>query len=341
MRTKLVASSSKGRLIVTYPFKIELSNEIEELFRATISLYKYSASKTKTIFSDKLTKTAIKILKEYYLENNIELLLEANNWPSYINNQNKIKGENNLVLFTSGKDSTYLLSKIASESKGKTYAIYIPNINKSETYYEKKSTFQIASKLGVELIMPDIVNSIKINRDGHNIGLREQLLLMLALPVAQRYNCSNLYLGVYPNEKPPELFAAWPETLKLTEQFFKEFNYNVNIKYFGENITEHLILKEMAKNQRELLHECTSCYSQLNFRETKHKRLKQKLPNIEIYKGCGSCIKCLRMNAALLPYMDDKFSSEKKYLKKYIEVRHAGKWSKDKTLTSLLNDLYT
>lgn len=338
MRSSLEIRGEYGRLSIAYPFKINYENEFSELFRAVYTLYTISVSNAKAIYTNKLTPNGIEILNNYLSINKIKTELLTYDWEPYTNADFKINGDNNLILFTSGKDSTYLLTKLIKQNK-KTYAIYFPNINKSESIYEKKSVVEICKDLNVPLIIPKVTNSIRVNRDGHNIGLREQLLLSLAMPVAEKYGCSNIYLGVYATEKPPELYAAWPETLSLTEKLLTDFNYNVSINYMNEE-TEYTVLKSLAQNNSNLLRKCTSCYSQINFRENKHKRLKEKLPNLDIYKGCGSCIKCLRINSALLPsFYKTSYKSEAQYLERYIRKRQQERYSKDLTLRTLLDDL--
>ena len=256
----------------------------------------------------------------------------------------KRTGNNIAVMLSGGKDSVHLLLKLSEKlPKNNIICFYTPSLNKSEQYYEKKAVKKICSKLEIKLIILDLKCSVKLNRMNHNISLREQLIYTICLPYLIENECSIVYWGncidFYSDN--PSIYSASKSALDFVNEYLGYYGIEIlqnNHSDIIKNFKSNIIFEEMTTKYKEYLDLTSSCYSQLNFKETKHKRLKAKFSDIELYNGCGSCIKCLRINAALLLYRDKNHPEGIKLLNHIINVQKKNH-PKDKVLLFFVNQL--
>lgn len=200
-----------------------------------------------------------------------------------------------IVFFTSGKDSMHLALFLKKRSP---YLVYIDGLNRSESFYEKKTAKAFASRFGFDLIFLKIPKALKRNRSGHNIGLRDQIIVATAYPEIKKLGVREVWFGVTHPVQPPELFT---ETALAHDLASSLYDHEFNVRFHFENgFSEMDIMKDFVEG--DLLRYTSSCYAQPNFREHKHKLLKNKFPNQQIYHGCGSCVKCLRINGAIVAF---------------------------------------
>lgn len=216
------------------------------------------------------------------------------------------------IMLTGGKDSVHaLLRAIELYGAGNVQALYVDRINRSESGYEKLASKRIAEKLGVRWRMVRTVNSIKQNRTHHRISLREQLCTVLGLPCILEFGSKVVIFGLTTHTADLDVAGVTGALYTDTDDAFAIFDaamreYGVVLDVYRHPdfgaIDEAIILKDLCENHRDLLYECCSCFTQRNFRERMHKALQEKVPTIELYGGCGSCMKCVRINAALMTY---------------------------------------
>ena len=79
-----------------------------------------------------------------------------------------------------------------------------------------------------------------------------------------------------------------------------------------------------------LLSLTSSCYCQKNFREHRNDLLTSKFPKQYLYHGCGSCVKCMRINGGILAFTSNFTRDFAQHWFKQIE-----KYPQDETLNSL------
>lgn len=200
-----------------------------------------------------------------------------------------------LVFFTSGKDSLHLALYLKARSP---VLVYIDGLNRSESVYEKRTGAAFAKAFGFDFKILKIPKPIKRNRSGHNIGLRDQIIVATAYPLIQKLEISEVWFGVTHPVQPPELFT---ETFQAHDLASVLYDHEVTVRFHFENgFSEMAIMKECI--EKDLLKFTSSCYSQPNFREHKHKLLKNKFPKQSLYHGCGSCLKCLRINGSIVAF---------------------------------------
>lgn len=255
--------------------------------------------------------------------------------------------DRSIVFFTSGKDSTHLLLRLKEEGRAKDgalLAVYCTNLNRSETIYEQASTKEICAKLGIPLRTVRVTNGIKLNREAHNIGLREQLVAFLALPHILEHRASTLFYGLHGTSEhlAPALWTSDFEAFGLFLEFFKGWGLAVSKHVDFPNVDEERIIADLCARAPDLLRESTSCYTQPNFREQHHKLLSAKLPGIPLYKGCGNCLKCCRINAGMLLYAQERATwpeGPKRNLVAHLTKRFNEKFRDDHTLESMVNQL--
>jgi len=209
----------------------------------------------------------------------------------------------NIFALTGGKDSALLLAIFKRlYPNERCIAFYAPNINKSESVYEKEAAFLIAAKLKTKFINTKLKNSVRINRENHNIGLREPLALaslfghLTEKPTHIWFGSNRAFEKVH-----DKMFASSKSAADITAKLFypEEPPQILNFAALPENSIPpvHFMFAELEASFPEIAKYVSSCYAQKNFREHKHDSLQKKFPTFKIYQGCGYCVKCMRINA--------------------------------------------
>lgn len=208
--------------------------------------------------------------------------------------------ETSIVFLTTGKDSLFLLKKVL-ERGVRPVAVYISGINRSESIYEKRAFWDACRVFGVPGKMFHFTNSIKYNRSGHHIGLRDQVISSIAIENLSSKKM-NLYFGVTHVIQPPKLYSETKEAhAYLIRQAEKIYDNKIEVTFLSDlGFHEFDALKWIVEENK--LDLTTSCYAQMNFREQKNRSMRSNFPIQKLYKGCGHCIKCLRINGAILAF---------------------------------------
>jgi hypothetical protein len=144
----------------------------------------------------------------------------------------------------------------------------------------------------------------------------------------------------------PQLFTSHK---KAFDHFLRGLNkYGIRLTVSNHidwpNISEVKILENLLMHHNDLFMMTNSCYTQKNFREMHHRKQQSKFKTIQLYNGCGVCLKCLRINTAILLWSKDKHDEiEAKILLKFIKRKFLQKFSTDSTLRDLIKliDQYT
>lgn len=248
--------------------------------------------------------------------------------------------ENIGVMLSGGKDSVHLLLKLLEKyPKEKIHCLYTSNLNRSETYYEKIAIKNICEHLGVSYTIITPINSIKLNRTGHNIALREEIATVLSIPTLIDKKIKHVYFGSFNSfaKIDPIMYCSSKECLEFLNQWTTPFGFTLEFhNHVDFNSGSHIgVFEEMATKYREILLMTSSCYTQLNFREHRYELFKKHVPAIPIYQGCGSCIKCLRINSAILLF-DEKArrapEREKLFLFNHLEAFWRDRYAADTSL---------
>lgn len=331
---------NREKIFLEYPF--DPPEWFPQFFFEIACAYHIGAKNPSVIDLSKFREPIANLMKRYLESKKMDIRMVGIPSP-IIPVKELIQGENICIMLSGGKDSVHLLVKALEKyPKDKLYCFYVPNLNKSEQYYEKKSVIKICNKLGVKIITPEVKNSVQINRMNHNISFREQLIFTICLPYILNYQCGKIYWGNYVSFFDPfaHLYVASKESVDFISQCLEEFGIKIthhNHTDLVENFNADSIFSEMVIQYRELLDLTSSCYTQINFRENRHKLLKGKIKSINIYNGCGSCIKCLRINAAILAFGEyDKKSQDYIYLANHIMKFYKEKYHHDETLSQLV-----
>ena len=313
------------------------------IFKDIVTAYYYSCEK-RSRFIIKGDENIHNLLKDYLMFNGLKsaniLFTLKNSWE-FIKEEYKPNSERVSIMFTGGKDSLHLLLKLIEQyGRENIIAIYCKNLNRSEACYEKETVKIICDKLGVKYRLIDITNSIKLNRNDHNIGLREQLILGCALPYIMSFKASKVFYGLHDGfEKlTPALFTSHKKAFAHVTKSLTSYGVNLEIRNHIDypDVSEISILKDLIENHYDLFLMTNSCYTQKNFREMHHEKQQSKYKTIRLYNGCGVCLKCLRINAALLIYRDvEKNKVESIRLSQFI----AGKFHRDYPGDNILKEL--
>jgi len=297
---------SKAAQRLSIGFEFEIPAWYKQLFYETCLTYYHSCSLEGRVFHKNLSGELIDIISMYFKEHN--------KTPNFLTPSSSKASENKKIDYTfddkkvaiaysGGKDCVYLAIKlIESGIKPENILnIYIPNINKSESHYEKIAVEKTSNFLGCQYHIVETKNSIKVNRSGHNIGTREQLIAGIALPYMIQFGASKLYFGLK-KDSGDLLFTDRRDVFDLFEKRIKYDVPQIDLIPYGPlvGLTDLSIAKYMVKNCPGILDLTSSCYTQINFRERRHKALQDKFPNIPLYNGCGSCQKCMIINGAIV-----------------------------------------
>ncbi len=275
-------------------------------FRAMGQVYYYSAVKNKEIFLQMVPEPLSNLLAKYYELNLDEWNIKNISDKSKSEVKTPLDKNKITIMFTGGKDSLHVLLTLLKKHKAENIqCVYIPNINKSESYYERTTVDKICTKAKVKFIVVDVSNSVRINREGHNIGLRDQLLVVLALPYILQFGSHRVIFGLHDAfwKLSGPLFTSHCSAFGFLMDHLREMGVEIKIEpHPNKAITEIQITRELIEKWPEYFWMTNSCYRQLNFRERQHKACQERHPDFKIYHGCGNCIKCLRINGILALY---------------------------------------
>jgi hypothetical protein len=126
-------------------------------------------------------------------------------------------------------------------------------------------------------------------------------------------------------------------TKALANYYGVQINVHNHIDY--PHVDELGIARDLIERHRDLLNLTSSCYAQINWREKNNKFLQELVPSIKIYNGCGYCLKCLRINGAILLY--DKEAQRapvphRNLLRQHITKKYLSSFRDDETLTEVV-----
>lgn len=343
---KISIATGAGNFTATYPAEI-VPGWFQKCLSETVRAYAASASKS-PIITEGVSNNLFKLVHEYFIANRFPTPRQLPAQPSKNTFTFPVFDKDRVsVMFTAGKDSLHLLVRLIERGirPGNIQAVYVKNLNRSETWYEQRAIPEIASLLGITYQIVDVTNSIRLNRTGHNIGLREQLILACALPYILDFKSPLIFYGLHDGfeHMSPPLYTSHKSAFDIYRNYlFEDFNVRLFVANHPDypNVSEHSIAKDLITRHRDLLNKSRSCYTQKNFREHHHGNLQAKIPNIPIYNGCGYCLKCLRINGAILLYCEQAGKApepEKSFLRKHLKYSADEKFPHDKTLKDIVS----
>lgn len=335
-----------GKFSLTYNFKPP--EWFTNFFWQFVWSYYYSATRPKFLYLNKFSKDMANLLTDYFHS------IEHNDWQLVDPPKSKVDKEfagqvldekRHVLMFTSGKDSLDLLLRLLGDHpKENILCLYLKNINRSETHYEQKYIKEICKILEVNYEIIECSNGVSINRTGHNIGLRDQLILGASVPYILKFNAKNVWFGIHHSftELLENLYTSHQKAFRHMQNHLEKLMVEINVRCHldAPELNELLITKRLIENNPELLRLTSSCYAQQNFRERHYANLKKKFPTLPLYEGCGHCVKCCRINGAIFLY-DKKAQgapdSERYFFKKFLRAEYMRKFKKDETLTEIIN----
>ena len=292
--------SPPQRIQVTVP-------RYEDMFSYMSASMKLFAASMRDTGFERIPDGFDKMLSGYYEANEITKIIQVLDKPEPFE---MWIGNKCLVLLTGGKDSVMLLiDSIKLYGQDRVIGFYVDGMNRSESVYERESARRICEMLDVRYIQGRIQLSGMKNRAGHLIGLRDQLLLSMATMYARREGASILATGLHygADEQRTLSRPLWGES-KEAIGMWTEITHRCGFQCVIDvlNYTELDTIDKIAQHP-DILALTSSCYTQKNFRENQHARMKTKYPDSWLHpNGCGVCIKCLRINGTMAVQRGDK-----------------------------------
>ena len=278
MRSHSFKSQKTGQeLSVSYEY--DTPSWFNHLFGQIARAYHDTANRVDYIMESKYDSNILDLVRLYFenVSHKVRLLAgdrAAQDSKSYINNQIQMDESKAAVMFTSGKDSLHLTLRLIETGKFSHKDIiwvYVKNLNRSETHYEQIAAKKLAERLSIKLHIVDLKNSVKINRTGHNIGLREQLVLTLAIPYIVGFKAKNVFFGLHASfvDIHQYLFSSHKSAFDLLNISYEKAGISLVISNHIDypEVTELGIAKYLVEKHRDLLDLTSSCYSQINWRE--------------------------------------------------------------------------
>jgi 7-cyano-7-deazaguanine synthase in queuosine biosynthesis len=323
-----------------------------ELLKKTIHTYVASISSSKFRNMRGLPQSLIELLELYLYEtyqDNVKLL------KSEIQNERTSAPEvpldngKHLIAFSGGLDSFHLLIRLLEKGIKPEHivCVHVYNLNRSEGPYALQACQKICAHFGVKLHVVKFSSSFKLNRAGHNIGLREQLILGIMAPYIYAYRTKHVWFGLYQDFEDIEaaIVTSNKRCFDLYQKFLASFGLLIEVHNHPDRpeIDEIGVVRDMVTRHRDLIDLSTSCYTQMNWREQCHDRLQKKFVSIPLYNGCGYCVKCMKMNGAYILWdakRDTFLTHEVERLKQHILLFYASH-KDEESLTRLVDFLNT
>lgn len=316
-----------------------------KLFREMCQIYFYSALKKSRVYMQGISDPMNALLAEFYNANGINV----DSWDvlplkEIQKAEHKIDTEKTTLMFTGGKDSLHaLLYYLEKLDKSKIQCIYIPSINKSKSVYERETVKKICDKLGVLLHVVEVSNSVHFNRSGNNIGLRNQLLVTLALPYIVDFGSSIVVFGLHDafhNISDPNLFTSHVSAFGYLTHRMQSSGIRLEIKpHPVDEISELEITKELIEKHSELFWMTNFCDRQSKFRERQNEKLRERHPGFKTYNGCGNCIECLKINGILSLYEYTGNKAARWNMAKEVNNTFIKIFPEDETLKKIVDEL--
>ncbi len=338
---QLVWTHNKAKIAAKYD--VPLPPGFHRLFKEVADCYYFSAVKSPNPVLRGTTKEMRDLLAGYYAANKIDHTLRASITVVPPAPVTKLDDDKVAIMLTGGKDSVHALLEVLKTTKPENVmGIYIPNINRSESYYEKQAVPNICNKLGVAHHVVDLKNGVKLNRTDHNIALRDQFMVMIALPYIIQFGAKRVMFGLKGAHLPAAMFTSEIEAFDLFEKRLLLDGIEIKVIFHPRGkITELQIIRELFEKSPEILALTSSCYTQLNFRESRNKACQVRNPGVKIYHGCGSCLKCLRVNSALMLYKESGPLLERKKMVREIFDRFVESHYGDDELRVMMKEFKT
>jgi len=242
-------------------------------------------------------------------------------------------GDKVMVCLTGGKDSAMMLLEcVAKYGNENVIGFYVDGINRSEQSYEREAAKRICEKHGVQYIQAQAQISGAMNRSGHLIGLRDQLILSMASMFARQEGVSKLALGLHydPNSETSPTWSESKTALTMWVELAHDCGFPVELIVLPYNEIE--TIDKIYADHPDTLALTVSCYTQRNFRENQHTKMRKRYPNSWVHPtGCGLCVKCLRIQGVVAV---EERNTE---MMDYVVQRHLADYPNDPTLV-LVNE---
>lgn len=325
---------------ISVGFEFPIPAWYKHFFYETCLAYFHSCSKERRIPHKGLSQEYQKIIELFFEKKPI--FLSTGKPEKSIKLKYNFDGQKVAVAFSGGKDCVYLVDKLIKSGKNPNdiLCLYIPNLNKSESHYEKIAVEKISNYLGCQFHILDVTNSIKINRSGHNIGIREQLISCLCLPYMIQFGADSLYFGLKSEKSDDDLlFTDRRDVFQILQNRINQDVPQINLIPYGplEGMTDLEISKCIFQNSPKLLELTSSCYTQINFREKRHDKLQSQFPSMKLYNGCGQCQKCMIINGAIAIFQES--STDKKRFVSFYKKRMEEKFMDNDDITQAYKEM--
>lgn len=299
-------------------------------FRQMAHVYHYSAKLGENAILRWTIPPLVELLTEFLkgkgLSGKISMTMGASPTQFEKTPPPKMNPKKYTVMFNGGIKSTLtLLRLVESQGKENVQCIYVPNINKNEMHGHLLSATLICGKAGVSLIVVDAWNSINVNKDNENIGLRDQLLVTLALPHILKFGSSIVIFGT---EYSDQIYQ------KALEYF------NVHLIITGQSLKVSETVRQLIEKWPEYLYLTSSCAKQDKFRKRQYDKLLQLHPGFKAYIGCGNCLECCKINGILSFYTQSGNAAERWNMAKKVNNTYIFSFQRDAELTEIVKELH-
>ncbi len=335
-----------GHVGISGTWDAPLPPGFNQLFREMCQIYYYSATMSKIGWLHKISEQMSSLLEKFFKSNKIDITsFEIENFVPIKSGPLPLDKDKTTIMFTGGKSSLHALLTLLEKTKPKNIqCIYIPNISKSESIYERKSVEEICTRLETRFKIVECSNSVRLNRANHNIGLRDQLLVVLALPYIVDFGSSNIIFGLHDAfiTRSGPLFTSHGSAFLLLSERIAQNGMSLKIgPHPISDITRPEIIKDLVKKWPEYFWMTNSCSRQPSSRVDQNSKLKERHPDFKIYNGCGTCIKCLRTNGVLALLEGSGHRVARWNMAKEVSNIYLKKFQNDLELKNIVKELHT